>query len=88
MRLSSGLCRAQQSYQRDRAANADLPNARMIAGAAAMAWEKEALTAEGREEPQIRVHMFTDTIAGNMLHSPQELDRFCSENPDRAFPSD
>jgi len=88
MRLSSTLCRAQQNYQRDRAANANLPNARVIAGAAAIAWEKEALTAEGREKRQSCTPLIADTIAANIRLSRQEFDRLCSENPDREFPSD
>ncbi len=88
MRLSATLCRAQQSFQRDRAASANLPNARMIAGAAAIAWEKEALSAEGREKRQRRMPLIADTIAANMRLSSQEFDRLCSENPDREFPSD
>jgi len=60
----------------------------MIAGAAAIAWEKEALSAEGREKRQRRMPLIADTIAANMRLSSQEFDRLCSENPDREFPSD
>jgi len=88
MRFSATLCRAQQSFQRDRAANANLPNARMIAGAAAIAWEKEALSAEGREKRQSRMALIADTIAADMRLSSREFDRLGSENPDREFPSD
>jgi hypothetical protein len=44
---SATLCRAQEMYQRDRAAKAELPHARIIAARAATAWGKEALVARG-----------------------------------------
>jgi hypothetical protein len=88
MHLSSTLCRTQHSYQRDRAATAQLANARLIAGAAAKAWEREALAAEEREERQSRTRTLTKAIP---IYEPQPssaLDRLLSENPDREFPND
>ncbi len=46
---SSTLCRAQEAIQRDRSANAELANVRILAGKAAAAWGKEAAFAEQRE---------------------------------------
>jgi len=87
MHLSSKLCRAQQIYQRDRAANAILANIQTIAAAAATAWEKEALAAEGREDRQIRSRA-TLPISLGTPQSDRDRERVFSENPDREFPSD
>lgn len=46
---SSSLCRAQEAYQRRRAAGTPLENVRVIANKAAAAWREEALGAERRE---------------------------------------
>lgn len=57
MYASSAICRIQQSYHADRAANAILENVRIIARKAALAWEREALAAERREERQERIQV-------------------------------
>lgn len=46
---SSALCRTQEIIQRNRSANADLANVRILAGKAAVAWGKEGAFAEQRE---------------------------------------
>lgn len=79
------LCRAQEMYQRDRAAKAELPHARIVAARAATAWGKEALVAEGREERRRRSQAVADSMS---LRSLREIDRWCSENPDRESSND
>jgi hypothetical protein len=87
MHISSTLCRAQQIYQRDRAATAVLANIQTIAAAAAKAWEKEALAAEGRDDRQIRSRGALPIALGT-VRSDRDRERAFSENPDREFPSD
>jgi hypothetical protein len=88
MHLSSNLCRTQQRYQRDRADNANLPNARLIADAASLAWEREALAAEGREERQKLAPTLVKFLPSYSPEPHQALDWLCSENPDREFAND
>ena len=88
MHLSSHLCRKQQRYQRDRADNANLLNARLIADAASLAWEREALAAEGREERQKLAPTLVKFMPSYAPEPDQALDRWCSENPDREFVND
>lgn len=57
---SSVLCRAQEALQRDRAAKAVLDNVRSVANKAALAWEREAVSAERREARHGRIHALTD----------------------------
>lgn len=86
MHLSSALCRTQQIFHRDRAANSSLVNIRLIASAAAAAWEREALAAESREGRQTRACALP--APAYAPQSSQEFDRLCSENPDREYPND
>jgi hypothetical protein len=51
---TSTLCRTQAARQRDIAAAAKLDNVRMVASAAAAAWDKEAVWAELRESRKDR----------------------------------
>jgi hypothetical protein len=88
MHLSSNLCRTQQRYQRDRADNANLRNARRIADAASVAWEREALVAEGREERQKLARKVVKSMPSHAPKPQQLLDWLCSENPDREFAND
>ena len=88
MHLSSNLCRTQQPYQRDRADNANLPNARLIADAASLAWKREAVAAEGREERQKLARTIVKFIPSCGPESLQAFDWLCNENPDREFAND
>ncbi len=49
MASTSTFCRAQEVLQRERAANTELENVRIIATRAALAWGREATLAENRE---------------------------------------
>lgn len=52
MFLTSDLCRAQELAQRDRANNHPLPHVRLLAAKAEIAWHKEVVWAEKREQRQ------------------------------------
>jgi len=85
MEPSSTLCRIQEAYQQDRAANAVLENVRTVAGKAAKAWGIEALAAEHREARRERTRIIADMAALQKQRLPEEEDRLFSENPDRGF---
>lgn len=69
----------------DTDSKAELPHARIIAARAATAWGKEALVAEGREERRRQSQAVADSMS---LRSLREIDRWCSENPDRESSND
>lgn len=62
MELSSLFCRAQETYQRDRASNAILRNVRAVADRAADAWRFEALAAERREARHERTRIINEML--------------------------
>lgn len=82
---SSTLCRAQETIQRDREANADLANVRILAGKAAIAWGKEAAFAEQREGRKSRVKLVKAGISVRQAHADRLCASSLSENPDRGF---
>jgi hypothetical protein len=53
MQLSSDLCHAQAMVQQDRASSHPLPHVRLLAAKAAVAWRKEGLWAEKREQRRV-----------------------------------
>ncbi|MET0376788.1 MAG: hypothetical protein ABW128_21360 [Rhizorhabdus sp.] len=83
MQPSSVLCRAQESLQRTRSANALLANVRLVADKAAAAWAEEAVLAEQREGRQAR----TRDVAADLQDEKRRLrslgDVAFNENPDR-----
>ena len=72
--LSSTFCRAQETAERDRAANAKLENIRAVAGRAANAWGVEALNAERREARHERARTFAKPAAPQHDPGPSEDD--------------
>ena len=84
---SSTLCRAQETFQRDRAAGARLENVRIVATDAAIAWGREALSAERREARHVRDRTAAGLALAQKRQSTEEHDRLLSENPDRGFES-
>ena len=80
---SSALCRVQQSIHSERAASAVLENVQMIARKAALAWEREAISAERREERQIQTRATAELLATQKVASDDGFDGLASENPDR-----
>lgn len=86
MKPTAIMCRAQQARQLTLAADAVLPNVRVIAARAAAAWAKEALAAEKRDERLARGRMEMVGAAPALLReAPSQHDRAFSENPDRGF---
>ena len=85
---SSILCRTQEAYHRERAADARLDNVRAIATNAAIAWGQEALVAERREARHVRTRTVASVVALRKSESREERDRLFSENPDRGFESE
>jgi hypothetical protein len=85
MELSSTFCRAQETLQRHRAANAILENIRVVAARAATAWGFEALSAEQREARRDRARIIAEMAALQNEPVPGDEDRLLSENPDRGF---
>jgi hypothetical protein len=81
---SSTLCRSQEEFHRDRAANTTLENVRVIAAGAAAAWGLEAVAAEKREARGARTRAIAELMAARDL-SAREAERQFSENPDREF---
>lgn len=59
---SSTLCRTQESLHLRRAEETQLENVRLIATSAALAWGKEAVTAEWREGRRLRASAEEDRI--------------------------
>ncbi|UAK26097.1 hypothetical protein [Sphingomonas nostoxanthinifaciens] len=84
MHLPSALCRAQETAQRERAANTTLANVREAAERAAAAWNREAIAAKGRErreKSRLDASDVSDVVPrleGQHIEAP-------SENPDRGF---
>ncbi|TNE33226.1 MAG: hypothetical protein EP350_04635 [Alphaproteobacteria bacterium] len=84
---SSALCRAQEIIQRNRSANADLANVRILAGKAAAAWGKEAAFAEQRERRKGRVKPAETGISVRQANTNAMSELSVSENPDRGLAS-
>lgn len=82
---SSTLCRTQEAFHRDRAAETTLDNVRNIATAAAHAWGQEAAAAEKREARGLRTRAIAELVAVQKLEAAAEAERGFSENPDRGF---
>lgn len=83
MEPSSAICRAQEALHRHRAATAALPNVRLSSERAAVAWGREALCADRREERQEASRRLKrrDLIEREQLRNAQAF----SENPDRGL---
>jgi hypothetical protein len=81
MAQSAAFCRAQEAIQRERAAGATLENVRTIAVSAAVAWQREGLLAQQREDK--RSHVANLPEAGSL--SEEQEDHLASENPDRGM---
>ena len=83
MEPSSAICRAQEALHRSRAATAALPNIRLSSERVAVAWGREALCADRREERQEASRL----LKSRHLTDRQQLrdDQALSENPDRGF---
>lgn len=82
MELTSTFCRAQEAFQRERAAGAVLDNVRVISSRAAEAWASEALAADRREARRERLRMIA-CIAALEAERPDREDAEQNENPDR-----
>jgi len=82
MELTSTFCRAQEAFQRERAAGAVLDNVRVISFRAAEAWASEALAADRREARRERLRMIA-CIAALEAERPDREDAEQNENPDR-----
>jgi hypothetical protein len=79
------MCRSQQAFHEERASEATLKNVRIISAKAAIAWGKEALFAEQREDREKRRRVVADAIA---LEEPcLTEEQWLSENPDRGLAS-
>jgi hypothetical protein len=81
MTPSVTFCRTQEARQLELAASAPLENSRRIAGVAAVAWAKEADSAERTDARRLRNALLHQS-ASNL---PDAEDRAMSENPDRGF---
>lgn len=82
---SLALCRRQEVIQRARAAEASLTNVRLVAEAAAAAWQSEALYAEKRERREEKRLELRAASAGGTPVTTAEDDGWFSENPDRGL---
>jgi len=80
MASTSTFCRAQEVLQRERAANAELENVRIIATRAALAWGREAVLAEHRETKR----GFEKSLPDPGSLSEELEDRLCNESPPSA----
>lgn len=80
MQLTAIMCRAQQARQLTIAANAVLPNVRVIATTAAAAWAKEALGADKRDK-----RAAVRQQGAMELELVARKDSGFSENPDLGF---
>jgi hypothetical protein len=78
---SSARCRAQETFQRSRAATTSLINVRRVSEQAAKAWAIEALLAEKREEREEARVARVDQARPIQLQELHDSD--LSENPDR-----
>lgn len=81
MEPSSSLCRAQETYHRDRAASTTLENVRNLAHTAADAWGNQARSAERREARREAARTLADVGLGRKQFHCDEM--IVSENPDR-----
>lgn len=81
MAMTSEFCRAQEALQRGRAAETSLDNVRLVATRAAVAWEREAVMAEGREAKRERENALPEAASP----SEESEDDSFSENPDRGL---
>jgi hypothetical protein len=81
MTPSVTFCRTQEALQLALAASAPLENSRRIAGVAAVAWAKEADSAERSDARKSR-NAALQQSASNVRDAE---DRAMSENPDRGF---
>ncbi len=79
MQPSLAMCRTQEARQLAIAANAPLENVKGVAVLAAIAWAKEGITAQRREERRAREDK------QRLNAAPVLEDRIFSENPDRGF---
>jgi len=82
MELSSTLCRRQEAFHREQAANATLENARSIAGKAANAWAIEAAAAEKREARRARTRGIAEGMAMPAEAGDEEDEVFAEEDDD------
>ena len=85
---SSTLCRAQEAYHRNRASKANLVNVQIIATGAAIAWEREAVAAERREQRHIDAASLAAIVSPQADASGEARERLFSETPDRGFEDD
>ena len=76
---SSTLCRAQEAYQRKRAAGTPLDNVRIVANKAADAWGQEALGAERREARHERTRAIADALSTQKRHAREEAQNLFSQ---------
>lgn len=83
MELTSTFCRAQEAFQRERAAGAVLDNVRVISFRAAEAWASEALAADRREARRERLRMIACIAALEAERPVDREDAEQNENPDR-----
>ena len=81
MTLSVTFCRTQEARQLALATSAPLENSRRIAAVAAVAWAKEADTAERSDARKLR----SAALQQRAMNLRTEQDRSMSENPDRGF---
>lgn len=84
MQPSAMLCRTQGALQLARAESATLANVKQLARAAAAAWFREAIDAEGRERRRETVKARSAESA--VVASHVALDEGMSENPDLGRP--
>jgi hypothetical protein len=81
MTPSVTFCRTQEARQLALAASSPLENSRRIAGVAAVAWAKEADSAERSDARKLK----NAALYQSGLNLPDAEDRLVSENPDRGF---
>ena len=74
MELTPALCRAQETAQRERAANAILDNVRVIAEKAAVAWGREAVAAENRVARKARALAIAEMSSLQKMRTEDEDD--------------
>lgn len=88
MELTSTQCRAQELIQRERAQSEPLKNVRAVALRAALAWGKEAISAEQREIRKRRKLAISEIRQVQQQRTEDEIGMTENENPDRGFADD